>query len=442
MSQNNGQKQVSLAGAAGNVKPKRKRKSPWKAIGMVALLVVLLAAGVLAYQLFGGPDGPSLSAQEMVEYTVTPDGMSDSVSYFVLGVTGENPTDCLDMVAVMSYNRKSGSISVLQVPVSTYIGKDTGFAVNTVGNVWGSPQPEVFCSSCRVRVTAGEVEDNKHTVCGAKLENRTGSAYGDLIRVFNDQYGLPIDNFLVIPRAGLAQLVDALGGLDIKLTAKATLAGKSYAAGVQTLSGTEAVAYVTTHGYKNTPTSDRDRMLRQREFFAALLQRLSACSLEDLYHVDKQSGATRGILGILMNGQNPIRFNATSFGKARLLNISDNASNRLKLSDAMARFFVQISRVPLDKVTFSILPGEAVKSGTATVYSVNKAKTIELLNAQMNPYGLTLDDTTVAVPQLKDKPADSDASTATLDTVAQPQSGTVTTTTKATTTTTTLAETE
>ena len=143
-----------------------------------------------------------------------------------------------------------------------------------------------------------------------------------------------------------------------------------------------------------------------------------------------------------MNGQNPIRFNATSFGKARLLNISDNASNRLKLSDAMARFFVQISRVPLDKVTFSILPGEAVKSGTATVYSVNKAKTIELLNAQMNPYGLTLDDTTVAVPQLKDKPADSDASTATLDTVAQPQSGTVTTTTKATTTTTTLAETE
>ena len=441
MNQNNGQKQVSLAGAAGTAKPKRKKSNPWKIVGITLLLLSLLAAGVLGYRLFGGSDGPSLSAQEMVEYTVTPDSISGNVSYFALGVTGENSTDCLDMVAVMCYNRKSGSVSVLQVPVATYIGKDTGFAVNTVGKVWGSPQAEVFCSSCRVRVSAGEVDQNTHTVCGAKLENHVGSSYGDLIRVFNTQYGLPIDNFLVIPRAGLVQLVDALGGLDIQLDAKATLGGKSYAAGVHTLTGAEAVAYATTYNYKNTPASDRERMLRQRQFFGALLQRLGSCRLEDLYTVDKQTGATRGFVGTLMNGRYPIRFNSTSFGKARLLNISQSSANRMKLSDAMARFLVQISRVPLNQITFSILPGEAVKSGTVTVYSVDKAKTIELLNAQMNPYGLTLDDTTVAVPQLKENPKDSDASTATLDGVVQPQSGTLSTTTKATTTT-TQAETE
>ena len=78
-------------------------------------------------------------------------------------------------------------------------------------------------------------------------------------------------------------------------------------------------------------------------------------------------------------------------------------------------------------------------SGSATVYSVNKAQALELLKAQMNPYGLPLDDNTVTIPQLLLKQSNVDTVTATLDTYAQEQTGTVTVTTKATTTTTTLA---
>ncbi|MBR5524573.1 MAG: LCP family protein, partial [Clostridia bacterium] len=321
-------------------------------------------------------------------------------------------------------------------------GKDTGFATTTVGQVWANPQPEVFCSRCRVRVTAGEVKDNKHTVCGEKLENKVGSSFNDLIRVFNDQYGLPIDNYLVIPRDGLVQLVDELSGLDINLNAKATLNGKSFSAGVQTLTGAQAVEYATTYNYKDSPKTDLERMARQREFFSALLQRLAACDMEDLYYVDKNTGSTKGMIGRLMNGADPVRFNTTSFGKARLLNVSDAAANKMKLSEAMARFIYAVSRVPLDKISFSVLPGESIKSGTATVYSIHKTKVIELLNAQMNPYGLTLDESTVTAPQLAQKATESDTTTVTLESAAPVQSGTITTTTVATTTTTVATETD
>ena len=53
------------------------------------------------------------------------------------------------------------------------------------------------------------------------------------------------------------------------------------------------------------------------------------------------------------------------------------------------------------------------------------AQTINLLNDQMNPYGLTLDENTVTAQQTVTKADEMDLETATLDTVAQPQTGTL-----------------
>ncbi len=441
MNNKKGQKQISLAGvaktSASHAEKPKKKKKPVRlgcALSVLLVLAILVTGGFL---LFNQEEGPSLTAREMVEYTVTPDNISGKVSYFALGVTGEEATDRMDMTAVMCYDRKNKAISVVQMPVATYIGKDTGFAVSTLGDVWGKPQPELFCPTCRSRVKADEISENTHTTCGVKLETRTGSAYGDLIRVFNQQYGLPIDNYLVISRKGLALMIDLLGGMDIKLERKTTLAGKSYDKGVQTLSGEAAVYYATEYDYDGTPGSDVKRMQRQRVLFAGLLQRLGACDMDALYR--SASGAISGVFGELMLSADPVRFNTTSFGKARLLDISEHSAEGMKLSKAIAQFAYQISRIPLEQVTFSVLPGESMKSGTARVYSVNRAQVIELLNAQMNPYELPLDAATVTAPQLKDAPAKSDATTVSLDTLVQPQSGTITTTTVATTTTTTLA---
>ena len=418
------QNQVSLAGVAKvNVSqepPKKKRSFLWVipvAVVMAMVIAVVAVVGVV----FGGEDGPSLSAQEMVEYTVTPDSISGKVSYFALGVTGAKPEDRMDMVAVMWCDWKKQTAGILQVPVATYIGTDTNFAVSAVGDVWANPQPETFCSSCRIRLQAEDIAEGTHKTCGAATELRTGSAYGDLIRVFNDQYGLPIDNFLVISRAGLVEFIDRLGGVDVKLEKDMKLNDVNYKKGVQLLDGAAAVDYAVTDGYKGTPDGDLTRMARQRQVLTAVLQRLGRCSYDELYSTDPVTGAVQGVIGKQMLGENPIRFNSTSFGKARLLNVSESAADDMKLSVAMAKFMEKLGDLSLDKVSVSVLPGVSAKHGTSTLYSVDAAKALELLNGQMNPYGLTLDATTVKIPVLKEK-ANGKVTTVTLDTLAVEQS--------------------
>ncbi len=437
MKNNTPQKQVSLAGAAKNKPAEPKKKSRVGLIVLASLLaVVVLAVAVSAIVKQAGK-GPSLTAREMVSYTVTDDALAGKVTYLALGVLGANATDRLDMTAVLCFDRKADTVSVVQMPVATYIGSDRGFAVSTLGDVWGNPQEVMWCDSCRCAVISNQAENGKHTNCGSKLSTRKGSAFGDLCRVFNEQYGLPIDNYLVIPREGFIQLIDAVGGVDVQLDKNMTLGDVAYAAGVQLLPGKGAADYALMHEYKNTPATDRTRMLRQRQVFAGLLERLARYKVSELYYVDRNTGSTKGPIGQLMIGANPVRFDSSSFGKARLANCSESAAGDMKASRALAEFVADLAKVTPDKVTFSILPGESVKSGSASVWSVNRADVIALLGAQMNPYGLTLDANTVTAPQLKDKPAATDATTDTMDKVGVSQGTTTTTTATAAATTTT-----
>lgn len=427
MNNNKGQKQVSLAGVvktgnkeAAKASAKRSKKPfPWvRLVAVVLVLAVIITACVV---LFDEEEGPALSAREMVEYTVTPDNISSKVSYFALGVTGEKTTDRMDMVAVLCYDRKGKAAHILQVPVATYIGKDSGFAVSAIGDVWGRPQPETFCSTCRIRLQEKDITEGTHKTCGSATELRPGSAYGDLIRVFNDQYGLPIDNFLVLSRAGFKQMIELLGGVDVKLSESMMLADVTYEAGVQTLPAAAAVDYAITDDYTGSPDSDVTRMARQRQVLTAIIQRLGNCTFDQLYSVDKTTGAVQGVFGKLMLGENPVRFNTTSFGKARLLNISENAANGKKLSVAIAEFAEKIGALSLEKITCSTLPGSAAMEGTASYYSVDKAAVAKLLGEQLNPYELTLE---VTAPTLTENAAAHGAATVTLDTLAVPQSDT------------------
>ena len=425
MNKNKGQKQVSLAGIA-NTQKQEKRSFPWKWLVIGLGLVALLVLGILLFNAADEEEKPSLTAREMVEYYYTPDELAKDVSYYLLGVTADEIGDRMDMLAVMCYNRREQSVSVVQIPVATYIDKDNGFATDVFGDVWNNPQPQTFCSVCRVRLNADEIDDNIHATCLNPVELRAGSAVNDLIRVINEQYGLPIDNYLIIPRSGLSGLIEALGGITVELSKKTTLAGETYDSGVQVLDGPAAAEYAITYNYKGTPSSDRERMQRQRQVLAGLWQKIADCEMKDLYYVDSL-GATKGVLGRLMTGANPIRFNTTSFGKARLLGINDAEAEDIKLSDAIARFAKQLSAVSPENITFAVLPGSTEKVGTTTVYSVNRTQTIGLLNVQMNPCGLVLDEDTVTAPQVTTVAKEADLSAETMDTILpqaeQPEEG-------------------
>lgn len=90
--------------------------------------------------------------------------------------------------------------------------------------------------------------------------------------------GLRLDHYAEIGFSGFATLVDALGGITVCPTAPINdpLAGIDLPAGCQKLNGRNALGYVRT---RDTPRADLDRMLNQRQFISALLQRAASPSV-------------------------------------------------------------------------------------------------------------------------------------------------------------------
>ncbi|MCV7029422.1 LCP family protein [Mycobacterium sherrisii] len=90
--------------------------------------------------------------------------------------------------------------------------------------------------------------------------------------------GLRLDHYAEIGFSGFAALVDALGGVTMCPTTpmKDPLAGIDLPAGCQQLDGRAALGYVRT---RDTPRADLDRMVNQRLFISALLQRAAGPSV-------------------------------------------------------------------------------------------------------------------------------------------------------------------
>lgn len=93
-----------------------------------------------------------------------------------------------------------------------------------------------------------------------------------LVQTVEQSTGLRIDHYAEINFAGFANMVDAIGGveIDIPKTIKDNATGVTIKAGKQTLDGAQALAFVRTRKSAATPRSDLDRVANQRKFIGAL----------------------------------------------------------------------------------------------------------------------------------------------------------------------------
>jgi LCP family protein required for cell wall assembly len=87
--------------------------------------------------------------------------------------------------------------------------------------------------------------------------------------------GLRLDHYVEVGFSGFAIVVDALGGVTMCPAAPISdpLAGIDLPAGCQKLNGPKALGYVRSRA---TPRADLDRMVNQRQFMSALLQRAAS----------------------------------------------------------------------------------------------------------------------------------------------------------------------
>lgn len=89
--------------------------------------------------------------------------------------------------------------------------------------------------------------------------------------------GLQVDHYAEIGMGGLASIVNSTGGIEMCVDEPINdpLAGLDVQAGCQEFDGATALGYVRTRA---TALGDLDRVERQREFFAALLDKVTSPS--------------------------------------------------------------------------------------------------------------------------------------------------------------------
>lgn len=92
-----------------------------------------------------------------------------------------------------------------------------------------------------------------------------------LVKTFEKAAGVHIDHYAEIGFGGFANMVDAVGGVEMcpKYPINDPKAGIRLKAGCQTLDGAQALGYVRTRA---TPNADLDRVVHQREFMSALFK--------------------------------------------------------------------------------------------------------------------------------------------------------------------------
>ncbi|GAA4415622.1 LCP family protein [Actinokineospora soli] len=113
-----------------------------------------------------------------------------------------------------------------------------------------------------------------------KGRNKLNAAYAFggpklLAQTVEISIGLRMDHYIEIGLGGFADLVDAVGGVEmcLKEPIKDPLAGINLKAGCQELSGPDALGYVRT---RVGPRADLDRVIRQREFISALTEKATS----------------------------------------------------------------------------------------------------------------------------------------------------------------------
>ncbi|MFG2408849.1 LCP family protein [Streptomyces brevispora] len=99
-----------------------------------------------------------------------------------------------------------------------------------------------------------------------------------LVRTVEFNTGLRIDHYVEIGFGGFAQIVDAIGGveLDIPKAFKDKNSGADFKAGKQTLNGEQSLAFVRTR--YAFARSDLDRTKNQQKFLAALASQTATAS--------------------------------------------------------------------------------------------------------------------------------------------------------------------
>jgi LCP family protein required for cell wall assembly len=182
-----------------------------------------------------------------------------------------------------------------------------------------------------------------------------------LIQTISQLTGLQIDHYAEVDLLGFFKLSSVVGGVEVNLCApvKDSYSGVNLPAGVQTISGDQALAFVRQrHGL---PRGDFDRIIRQQTFIAGMIRKilddnvlLNLGKQRELVEAAAQSLTVDQSLNMLQLAQQLQSVTAGSIEFQTIPYVGDDKDDqgryilRLKDKDTLHEFFAQLSADPVE----------------------------------------------------------------------------------------------
>ncbi|MFE3830009.1 LCP family protein [Streptomyces sp. NPDC059092] len=224
-------------------------------IGAIVLVVLLLGTSIGTYFWADGKLKREVDLSKVIERP----SQGDGTNYLIVGSDsreGMTDEDKKKLHTGSAEGKRTDSMMILHDgsngPTLVSLPRDSNVTIPSfVGSESGKEYPS---TGRQTKLNAAYAED------GPEL----------LVRTVEYNTGLHIDHYVEIGFAGFANIVDAIGGveMDIPKAFKDKKSGADFQAGTQTLDGEQALAFVRTR--YAFAASDLDRTKNQQKFLAAL----------------------------------------------------------------------------------------------------------------------------------------------------------------------------
>jgi len=174
------------------------------------------------------------------------------------GDDGELNTDTLILVHIP--NDTSKPAALLSIPRDSYVDIPDGYGKHKINSAYARAMNDKASELRNKGVT-----DNKQIAQQSQSAGRK-----ELIATIEQLTGASIDHYAEINLYGFSEITQAIGGVKVCLKAatKDSFSGADFPAGVQTISGVNALKFVRQR--HELPNGDLDRIKRQQVFMAGL----------------------------------------------------------------------------------------------------------------------------------------------------------------------------
>lgn len=187
--------------------------------------------------------------------------------------TGEDDGENTDTILLIRIPEDGSSATAISVPRDVYVESST-IGGSKINGVYAAHKDASLAESAEASPDGALSEEDHQRAVKA---GRNG-----LIDAIEDLTGVRADHYAEIGLLGFILMTDAVGGVSVCLNndVDEPLSGANFHAGVQTISGSDALSFVRQR--HDLPAGDLDRIVRQQAFMSQLVKKtLSAGTLTD-----------------------------------------------------------------------------------------------------------------------------------------------------------------